>query len=242
MDQIPTPATLCSLCFPFFFSAFTPKTRLAAYVRGQYFGFVRRVHTELDAVVRAVSRAGVRTKFTFRAVGAGAEQVLSGMLDTGAGVDTHPPISGGATIRIDDGRSLRFSFGAPSTLVAHLSQATLAVSSIPQLTQLLHNETEQALLRRICATGSALTEDVNGAWFVDLLMGRAVGRWEGCLLNFKIAFAEDATIRCAASWLYRASGRSETTTMLFTSDANEAQGKLFDWLNWTVQEALGILS
>lgn len=76
-------------------------------------------------------------------------------------------------------RSLRFTFSSPSSLVAHLSQATLPVSSIPQLIQLLRDETEQCLLQRICEIGTEMSERLSGTWLVDTPMNRAVGKWEG---------------------------------------------------------------
>ena len=76
-------------------------------------------------------------------------------------------------------RTLRFTFSSPSSLVAHLSQATLPVSSIPQLAQLLRDETEQCLLQRICEMGAEMTEPLSGTWLVDMPMNRIIGKWEG---------------------------------------------------------------
>lgn len=76
-------------------------------------------------------------------------------------------------------RSLRFTFSSPSSLVAHISQATLPVSSIPQLIQLLRDETEQCLLQRICEIGTEMSDRLSGTWLVDAPMNRAVGKWEG---------------------------------------------------------------
>jgi mediator of RNA polymerase II transcription subunit 17 len=63
--------------------------------------------------------------------------------------------------------------------VAHLSQATLPVSSIPQLSQLLRDETEQCLLQRICEMGAEMSERLGGTWLVDMPMNRVVGKLEG---------------------------------------------------------------
>jgi mediator of RNA polymerase II transcription subunit 17, fungi type len=78
--------------------------------------------------------------------------------------------------------TLRLTFVSPSTLTVHLSQADLAVPSIPQLSQLLSSEIERCLLRRICEIGNKLCEKVNGVWFVDEIKGQSIGRWEGCVL------------------------------------------------------------
>jgi mediator of RNA polymerase II transcription subunit 17 len=69
---------------------------------------------------------------------------------------------------------------APSTLTAHLSQATLTISSIPQLYQLLVDEIERYILQRICQLGKKMSAGIGGIWFVDL--NRCVGRWEGSVL------------------------------------------------------------
>ena len=78
--------------------------------------------------------------------------------------------------------TLRLTFLSPSSLTAHLAQATLPLSSIPQLIQLLSDEVEQCLLNRFCEVGNAISDRVNGTWFVDIVNGRTVGRWEGCVL------------------------------------------------------------
>jgi len=82
--------------------------------------------------------------------------------------------------------SLRFTFESPSTLAAHLTNTTLSISSIPQLCQLLLDETERFLLGRICEVGHELCEPVNGAWFLDQLTSRSVGRWEGNVLYVEL--------------------------------------------------------
>lgn len=76
--------------------------------------------------------------------------------------------------------SIRLTFLSPSLLTAHLSQATLVVSSVPQLSQLLLDEVEACLLQRICELGQQLCSDIGGTWFTDL--NRCVARWEGCVL------------------------------------------------------------
>src|SRR5882762_2848895 len=84
-----------------------------------------------------------------------------------------------------NGRSrytLRLTFLSPSSLTAHLPQATLTLSSIPQLVQLLSDEIERCLLNRICELGSDICDRVDGTWFVDPVSGRSVGKWEGCVL------------------------------------------------------------
>lgn len=66
--------------------------------------------------------------------------------------------------------------------MAHLPQATLTVTSIPQLGQLLVDEVERGLLGRICEIGRETCELVGGTWFVDDMMCHSIGRWEGCVL------------------------------------------------------------
>jgi len=76
--------------------------------------------------------------------------------------------------------TIRFTFVSPSALVAHLSQSTLNVSSVPQLCQLLMDEVERCLLNQIRDLGEHLSKNVEGAWFIDL--DHCVGRWEGHVL------------------------------------------------------------
>ena len=74
---------------------------------------------------------------------------------------------------------MRFTFSSPSTLIAHLPQATLPIATIFQLSQLLVDEVVACLLERICEIGKEVTGDIQSSWFVDHLQGRSVGRWEG---------------------------------------------------------------
>lgn len=81
-----------------------------------------------------------------------------------------------------DRHTLRLTYLSPSSLTAHLAQATLSIASIPQLTQLLYDEVGSCILEQICDIGNELCEGVHGTWFVDLLTGRTIGRWEGRVL------------------------------------------------------------
>ena len=78
--------------------------------------------------------------------------------------------------------NLRLTFNSPSTLMVHLPHATMAIVSIQQLTQLLMDETKRTLHARICEIGVDICGTLKGTWFVDEIMNRAVGRWEGCAL------------------------------------------------------------
>lgn len=78
-----------------------------------------------------------------------------------------------------DSRTLRLTYLSPSSLIAHLPQATLTIGSISQLSQLLFDEVGSCLLECICEVASELCESVHGTWFVDLLTNRTIGRWEG---------------------------------------------------------------
>ena len=78
--------------------------------------------------------------------------------------------------------TVRFTFTSPSTLIALLPQATIPITTIPQLVQLLGDEIERGLLEEICEIGIEVCQSLSGTWFVDEMMCRAVGRWEGCVL------------------------------------------------------------
>ncbi|RPD67175.1 hypothetical protein L226DRAFT_499129 [Lentinus tigrinus ALCF2SS1-7] len=143
----------------------------------QYREFWERVREEIDRVVAALRLAGVSTKVHYDPVADGGETLVASLLS-----DKSSPVSGDALLRIDDRHTLRFTTASPSTLIVHLPQATLPIASISQLSQLLVDEISSRLLSRICEIGTELCERVNGTWFVDLLSGRSVGRWEGCTL------------------------------------------------------------
>lgn len=78
--------------------------------------------------------------------------------------------------------SVRFTFTSPASLTAHLPHATINLVSLPQLSQLLADEIEHCLLETICDIGNQVCESINGAWFVDEMTSRSVGRWDGCVL------------------------------------------------------------
>ncbi|TBU40113.1 subunit 17 of mediator complex-domain-containing protein [Dichomitus squalens] len=143
----------------------------------QYREFWERVRDEIDRVVAALRLAGVSTKVHYDPVADSGETLVANLLN-----DEPKPIGGDALLRLDDRHTLRFTTASPSTLIVHLPQATLPIASISQLTQLLVDEVCGGLLSRICEMGTGLCERVNGTWFVDLLSGRSVGRWEGCVL------------------------------------------------------------
>jgi len=126
---------------------------------------------------------------------------------------------------------VRLTFRSPSSLTAHLSQATLTISSIPQLRQLLGDEIERCLLQRICQVGSELCEQVGGIWFIDL--SRCVGRWEGCVLNFRI-FIVDSAIQCSAFRLGKA-GLKQSDALTYSTKLNVP---LLTWAEGTIRAAL----
>ncbi|KAF8165297.1 subunit 17 of mediator complex-domain-containing protein [Crassisporium funariophilum] len=141
----------------------------------QYQVFCERVDMKLREAVAALNAVGIPSALSFNAVGETGHELISLLCESGRNV-----IGGEAVIRIDNWHTLRFTFSSPSSLIAHLSQATLAISSLPQLSQLLMDEIERCLLQRICGMGRELCSAVGGIWFIDL--NRCVARWEGCVL------------------------------------------------------------
>lgn len=144
---------------------------------------------------------------------------------------------------------IRLSFEAPSSLTAHLSQATIAITSVPQLCQLLRDEVENCLLQRICDVGKSCSEGVGGTWFVDL--NRCVGRWDGCVLcvssihfepktsslddrNFRILYGDDFAIDCVAFRLDDVTGRHGRTQ---SYSADNTHISLFEWIARITQSA-----
>lgn len=145
---------------------------------------------------------------------------------------------------------VRLTFLSPSSLTAHLSQATLTISSIPQLCQLLNDEIERCLLQRICDLGTELCEHVGGTWFVDL--NRCVGRWEGCVLyvrlsntsprllthsssNFRISYGKDLAIRCSVFRLDRTT--SQQGRLDNYSTTIETPVPLLSWIEQVIKTA-----
>ncbi|KAJ7904566.1 subunit 17 of mediator complex-domain-containing protein [Mycena olivaceomarginata] len=220
----------------------------------QYEVFLGRLRAEMGAMGDALRAVGIANALRFDAVG-GTGQGLVALLDVGAekdnkdarditikeraqalGLGGESPqaqvqVGGEAVLRIDARHTVRLTFRAPSSLTAHLPQATLAISSITQLQQLLSDEVERCLLQRICEVGQELCEQVGGMWFIDL--SRCVGRWEGCVLNFRI-FVKDAVIHCAAFRLGK-TGLQQGDALTYSTDLNVP---LLTWAEGTIRAAL----
>ncbi|KAI0832410.1 subunit 17 of mediator complex-domain-containing protein [Trametes gibbosa] len=194
----------------------------------QYREFWERVRDEINRVASALRHAGVAARVHYDPV-ADSGEVLVESLQTGK----TRPVGGEALLRIDNRHTLRFTMASPSTLTAHLPQATLSIASISQLTQLLVDEMSSCLLYRICDIGTECCESVSGTWFVDLISGRSVGRWEGCVLNFLVSFNGD-TVNCSAS---RANRNGRTSHV----EAYRPGGRsfLFEWVRHTIDTSLG---
>ncbi|KIK95587.1 hypothetical protein PAXRUDRAFT_32897 [Paxillus rubicundulus Ve08.2h10] len=144
----------------------------------QYQQFCVRIKAELDKMASALKRAGVSCTLRFDTVGE-AGQSLQNRLTTDSALRR---VGGEALLRLDDRQTLRLTFLSPSSLTAHLPQATLPIASIPQLTQLLSDEVGKCLLHKLCESGNHYCERIGGTWFVDMVSGKAIGRWEGCIV------------------------------------------------------------
>ncbi|KZT20349.1 hypothetical protein NEOLEDRAFT_1075722 [Neolentinus lepideus HHB14362 ss-1] len=199
----------------------------------QYEVFCDRVNVEISKMTGALRAAGVPSTVRLNSVGETGQALVELFDDQGGG-----RLSGEIVVRIGSRRdTLRFTFTSPSNLYVHLPQGTIYVASITQLGQLLRDEVEQRLLNRICETGTDLCSSVSGTWFVDLITSRAVGRWEGCVLNFRISYGEDFKILCSAFRLDRVNGRPES--LLDTYEAKQQEGvALLSWVEETIGVAL----
>ncbi|KAK2466253.1 hypothetical protein APHAL10511_001895 [Amanita phalloides] len=193
----------------------------------QYQVFCRRIKKELDRVVQSLTAAGIGASLRFTAV----EETGQDILDS-VDKDESKLVSGEALIRIDNRYGIRLSFEAPSSLTAHLSQATITITSIPQLCQLLSDEVGTCLLQGICDIGRSCSERVGGTWFVDL--DRCIGRWDGCVLNFRIQYGNDFAIDCMAFRLDDVTGRHGRTLSYSTHDGHVS---LLEWVRGTIQAA-----
>lgn len=172
----------------------------------QFHVFCRRLKEELDKTAKTLSEVGIVTVLRFNPAGESSHQIIKLLTE-----NNDRRLGGDASLYIDERYvgptlqrqqwnqvywhrySLRFTFESPSTLAAHLANTTLSISSIPQLCQLLLDETERFLLGRICEIGRELCEPVNGAWFLDQLTSRSVGRWEGNVLSVVLYIPDYAT-------------------------------------------------
>ncbi|KAJ7180114.1 subunit 17 of mediator complex-domain-containing protein [Mycena crocata] len=192
----------------------------------QYEVFCTRLRAEMERTVAGLHAVGIAAGLRFEPVG-GTGGGLVGMLDG----REDKPVGGEAVLRIDNRHTVRLTFRSPSSLTAHLSQATLGISSLPQLRQLLGDEVERCLLQRICEVGGALCESVGGIWFIDL--SRCVGRWDGCVLNFRI-FAQDAAIHCSAVRLGK-TGIKQGDALTYSTGLNVP---LLAWAEETIRTAL----
>ncbi|KAF8351407.1 subunit 17 of mediator complex-domain-containing protein [Amanita rubescens] len=193
----------------------------------QYQVFCRRIKLELDKVTQALAVVSIISSLRFTPVGETGQDLLD-LADKGES----RLMSGEALIRIDNRYGIRLSFEAPSSLTAHLSQATIAITSVPQLCQLLRDEVENCLLQRICDVGKSFSEGVGGTWFVDL--NRCVGRWDGCVLNFRILYGDDFAIDCVAFRLDDVTGRHGRTQ---SYSADNTRISLFEWIARITQAA-----
>jgi len=96
------------------------------------------------------------------------------------------------------------------------------------------DETERFLLGRICEIGQELCEPVNGAWFLDQLTSRSVGRWEGNVLDFRVSFTgEPVAIRCSA---HKLEGTHKLQTIFAAYNGND--GPLTKWVHKTIKQVL----
>ncbi|KAF9453081.1 hypothetical protein P691DRAFT_802458 [Macrolepiota fuliginosa MF-IS2] len=195
----------------------------------QYQVFLERVRHEITQVVQALEAAGIHTTLVLSTVGETGKELIK-LLDS----ETNLTVGGEIVLRIFERHTIRFTFVSPSTLVAHLSQSTLTVSSVPQLCQLLMDEVEQCLLYRIRDLGKSLTEHVEGTWFIDL--NHCVGRWEGCVLNFRVTYGLDYTISCTAYFLGHSSGTQGQAHQYPPKDYREA--KFLDWAEYLIKNAI----
>ncbi|KAJ3987261.1 subunit 17 of mediator complex-domain-containing protein [Lentinula detonsa] len=194
----------------------------------QYQVFCERIQSQLVVVKIALTAAGIPSTLRFDPVGEIGTELIKIPVDTEA-----RPLSGVCTLRIDNRHNLRLTLVSPSALTAHLSQATISISSMPQLCELLSDEVERFFLERICEVGRRICNDMGGIWFVDL--NRCVGRWEGCVLNFEITFGDKFKIICMATRLNRNDPRHPVVD---TYDASNSQKGLVEWVQHVLGNAL----
>ncbi|KAF8177579.1 hypothetical protein K438DRAFT_1770027 [Mycena galopus ATCC 62051] len=99
----------------------------------QYEVFLGRLHAEM--VLAALQAVGIASALQFEAVG-GTQQGLVKLLDASEYEEY---------ARIDTWHAVQLTFRALLSITVHLSQVTLAISSIAQLRQLLRDEAERCV-------------------------------------------------------------------------------------------------
>ncbi|KAJ3722876.1 subunit 17 of mediator complex-domain-containing protein [Lentinula raphanica] len=194
----------------------------------QYQVFCERIQSQLIIVQTALNDAGIPSTLRFNPVGEIGSELVKIIDDNEA-----PPLSGVCTLRIDNRHNLRLTLVSPSALTAHLAQATVSISSMPQLCELLSDEVERFFLERISEVGRRICNDMGGIWFVDL--NRCVGRWEGCVLNFEIAFGDKFEIICTATRLNHDDPKHPS---IETYKASNTQKGLIEWVRYVIGNAL----
>ncbi|KAF7332101.1 Mediator of RNA polymerase II transcription subunit 17 [Mycena kentingensis (nom. inval.)] len=195
----------------------------------QYEVFCHRVRAQMTAACQGLNAAGVEASLRFVSVG-GTGYSLVALLDDAK----ENAVGGQAVLRIDARHTVRLTYRAPSTLTAHLSQATLSITSIPQLRQIFTDEIEGCLLRRFRDMGEDMCESVGGTWFVEQSTNQCLGRWDGCVLNLRVCIA-DFKIGCVASRITK-KGPIEEDKMTYTSESCSVS--LLSWVQTTIKEAL----
>ncbi|TFK23261.1 hypothetical protein FA15DRAFT_470912 [Coprinopsis marcescibilis] len=163
----------------------------------QYKVFSERLQTELSRAAAGLNTVGIPTSVSYNAVGESGEDTIKIFCEP-----QYRNPSGEAILRIDNKNILRLTFAAPSTLTVHLTQATLQIYSLPQLSHLLRTEIERFILQRICVLGERIRGET---WFIDL--DRLVARWEGSALTFRISFDSEMNISCSAFLVNGQTGR-----------------------------------
>ena len=96
------------------------------------------------------------------------------------------------------------------------------------------DEIEKFLLNTICDSGSQASEGVNGTWFVDPVSGKTIGRWDGCILYFRVFFGSDFAIQSTTVRLDKVSGTKTTHTETYDSD----KSSFVAWLHTVVENSI----
>ncbi|KAG9317670.1 subunit 17 of mediator complex-domain-containing protein [Chiua virens] len=145
----------------------------------QYQQFCIKILDALEDAVSALRVTRVPCALRFQPIGETGQSLQRQL----TGENLSKRVGGEALLRLDERQTLRFTFLSPSSLIAHLPQATLSITSVPQLSQLLSDEVEKCLLAKLCESGSQYSESFGGTWFVDTVSGKTIGRWEGCIVS-----------------------------------------------------------
>ncbi|GJJ07541.1 hypothetical protein Clacol_001743 [Clathrus columnatus] len=189
----------------------TPQLLLPVVNILQYKVFCQRIEKELRVMARMLTQAGVPNKIHFNPVGETGLQLVELL-----GAEERSRIGGDATLRVNK----------------RLPQATLTITSVPQLYEILRDEVQKGFLNDICKIGETASMAKDGSWFIDQLSNKVIGRWEGVVLTCKLNFGDETHPELSATVVQIKGKLQDKIVMRYTP---ELSVPLLSWISDTVR-------